>query len=219
MFLILAVVVAGIFSYHKAVEKRRGEMRELVAAHDWEYQQSNRRLPQNWGAGILRGTPFAQGVARDIVYGSYLGHDFTAFTSVVSNGKTSTAYAVAVLRLRSALPNMGIVRMDFGQKVAKAFGAQDILTGDDGFDNAYRVRADNVDFARIFLGAKMVAWLMEPLHYGAPYIIEGGDVLTWRLGEMRARDVEDEIATLAEFVDQINPDIWGMFGTPIRELR
>jgi hypothetical protein len=209
-----AVALGSLFT-----RQRRERYKALAAAEGWEYQHRQGRLPRHWEAGLLRSTPFARGQAIDVFHGSFLGHDFTAFTSAVSNGKSTSYFGVIVLRLRSALPNLGIVRMTAGQRLVRFLGAQDVKTGDDTIDEAYRVWTDNEEFARVFLGARMTEWLLSPEHFGHPYIIQGGDLLTWHPRQLKPELLTSWLTELSQFVDEINPDIWGMFGQPIRELR
>jgi hypothetical protein len=202
-----------------STRQKRERYKALAGAEGWEYQHRQGRLPQHWEAGLLRATPFARGQAVDVFHGSFAGHDFTAFTSAVSNGKSTSYFGVIVLRLRSALPNLGIIRMSAGQRLVRFLGAQDVKTGDANFDESYRVWTDNEEFARVFLGPRMTEWLLRPENYGRPYIIQGGDLLTWHPRALRPEELTAWLAELSQFVDEINPDIWGMFGTPIRELR
>ncbi|QDP94866.1 hypothetical protein FOE78_02075 [Microlunatus elymi] len=146
MMVIVAFAVVAWMVGQRAKEKREDEFGKLAASRGWQFLAEDNSYAKRW-----QGKPFERGGrANNIILGHHRNRAFCSFqysyTSSSYNGKTTTTHThnfmVVVVSLPAAVPEFSVgAEGAFGGKVAEAFGFHRINTGDDDFDNTFKINA------------------------------------------------------------------------------
>lgn len=158
---IIAIGVAVGMAQRRRLAERRSELATLATAHEWTFVAENRGYAKRWD-----GPPFTRGgTTRNILSGHHRGRPIAAFeytyTTSTYNGTTTVTqthvFSVWTIELPGPVPTMSVAAEGaFGGKVAEAFGFARVDTGDPVFDDLFKVKADDEEFARSVLAPAVV---------------------------------------------------------------
>lgn len=125
----------------------------------------------------------------------------------VSTGKSSHTYyySVASVNTNTALPEIAIQREGLWDKVKRLFGTSDIHTGNQVFDDMFRVESNDEPFARSLLMSEMQDRIAAQPFTGI--YITGGQATVVKLGLAKPEELDGMLnlaSTLAE--KAVRPD-------------
>jgi len=222
LFAVAFFVVATVVTLGKASDARAQRRRLAVAAgwaddRGYDYLASNQAL-----LPYLRGEPFVRSVSSEVM--EFIegetpgGHTFCSFlytyTSSSGDSPTTVEHAIVMVRLPAGLPELSLTREEFGDKVGKFFGGQDIELESDEFNRLFRVRSPFEGFAYAVLHPRMMEWLIRQANAMVPLRIDGQDVIWWREGRPNYAMLDLQLAATSDFIDQIPQEVFEKYGTP-----
>ncbi|MFJ9851355.1 hypothetical protein [Streptomyces sp. NPDC101150] len=149
---------------------------------------------------------------RDHIVGEFRGRPISCFEynsrEMNADGPDSVRYAtVFAVTMPTPVPRMVIKRPRALDKVnARAdalFGGGKVMAlGDSEFDEAFRVIANDENFARSVLNGPMAQFLISDLRAkGEPLRFQECELLTWHQGRLRAEDIERKLNYLCDVLD------------------
>lgn len=226
LMVVLFVVVLGLV-ITLAVHARRREKVRLTAVQAWAlgggWTVSGR--DDRW-ASAFSGSPFGRGDNRradDVCTRTVEGLQQVAFTyrfettststTTDANGVTSTStsttvhpFTVAARQLPAPLGPVRIDRETLGQKVARAFGGQDVEVELAEFNRRYRVTATDPKHALDLLSPRTVERLL--VHRDASLQVRDGWAVSTAPGAMQPDTAQERLAVLDDLLRGVPPFVW-----------
>lgn len=206
VLLVAAVLVSGWW-FHR---KRVAAVRAWAAGVGWRVVGHDAALVHRW-----RGRPFGIGNRRrvsELVVGTFAGRHAATFRYEYTTGsgknRSTVTHHVVTMALPTFLPTVELTPDGLGAKLAKAFGAQDLVFESEAFNQAWRVTAPDARYAHAVLHPRLMERLLRPDARGLSLRIEGTDVLCWTLGVPRLDDVGRRLQVLAAVVDHVPRFVW-----------
>ena len=215
LFFLIAVAV-GVFVAFQAVaaSKRRERLFAAATMRGWTFTREAPELVQRWS-----GQPFGRGDnrrARDVLSGTWRGHDFVAFaysyetSSTDSKGdRTTTTHTFGVLAwsLPTWLPTLEVRPENILHRAAGAVGlGSDIELESEDFNRAFRVEASDPKYASDVLPPRSMERLLAAPR--APWRIEGSSILTWDSSVFEPDDLDPRLFALEAVVSAIPAFVW-----------
>ena len=159
VMLALVVVLAVV---NVRAERRRSEgIAAWAVAHGWRYL---RRPDVEWGAWLpgrnRAGVSFAVSTSVDGRIVSLAEYSYTEHSSAgTEGGSTSTThrYVLVVVRLRRAYPRLAVERRGAFSRLGRALFGGGVQTGDEAFDRAFRVVAEQPAAAPVQITPALMA--------------------------------------------------------------
>lgn len=189
-------------------------LRNIARRHRWRYSFTESGVVDEL-EGVEPFPDISTGlVVSDYTRGRYRGRDIRYFeyadedTGTKVNGRTtSDYYAVFAVSTPGTVPRTLIREKGFADSV---FGGGEIVgTGDQAFDDDYRVISDDPPSAKRIATARLTRYLAdEPLLQDRPLRFEKGEVLTWYEERLRAEDVMENLDYLSRVVQRIPDSAW-----------
>jgi hypothetical protein len=215
--IILAVIGFATIIYlsyraGKQDQARIAALRAWTAQRDYSFMDEEpdlgriyARLPSESGGERLR--------FEHVVRGRLAGLPFTAFdysyettsTSSSSSGSgttsSTTTHRIQVVAIDgpAGWPAVRVSPQHLGSRLAVLFGRQDVQIGQDEFDRAFRVRADDEDAARRLIAPMASALLART---DQEFWVDGSTVLALRRGTLEAADLETWLGQLKAVLSQ-----------------
>lgn len=151
---------------------------------------------------------------RDHIVGEFRGRPISCFErnsrEMNTDGPDSVRYsAVYAVTMLTPVPRMVIKRPRAMDKVnARAdavFGGGKVMElGDPEFDEAFRLIANDEEFARSVLAGPMAQFLIsDPRAKGQPLRFQENHLLTWHRGRLRAEEIEQKLNYLCDVLDRL----------------
>ncbi len=163
-FIALLAVSVGLIAIVKSKEqrtKRSKELEALAASLGLEHlTKGDTAFRDAWSA--LPGIP-KTGECRHVMFGSLDGMPVTAFRHryVVSTGQSTQVIFNWVLS--TDIPAWPAVQLKPRSGLARMFGGRSRVSGDDAFDRAWVIKAEDPAFAEALLGPDVRGLLMAQL--------------------------------------------------------
>lgn len=181
-------------------KRRRSGLQVWALSRDYSYTpeapdlvDTYSDLPMKTGGTRMR--------FRNVIQGRLAGYPLTGFdfSYETSTSKSTTVHSLQVLavELPIRLPLLRVTRQGLGARVAIVFGGQDIVIGDDAFDQAFRVRADDEAAVRRLLLPMAPALLART---DQDLQTDGSMLLVIRSGTLSDDDIDEWIADLKPLV-------------------
>lgn len=170
----LTMVVAGIVAL-KRDKKARAQWNMFAQTYGLTYTP-----PKIEGTPILR--DFVAIQTRGEIAGELDGMQFRLFVRISGAGKNRRIFTVMSLAVPGMPQGLTIYQNNAFLKLKKAFGAQDIKTGDAVFDETFIVKGSNVDEVRGWLNHERRQALMDTLRTNRDLEISEGCVRFDRSG-------------------------------------
>lgn len=210
-FIVSPLVLIGYGYYHWTQRrKRRDEYGELARRLGWKYAPDDGSL-----VGRYPGDPFEWGhwrKAEHVFRGTHRGRRLTAFEYSFRMEEFDRAgeertdrnfYQVIAVGLPAPQPFVEVGPRGFFSRIARSAGFPAEETGDQNFDEAFRVTTENRDFAAAFLTTEVRAWLLaDPRAQDNPIRVCGDEIITWRQGELDVADLEHRVDFLCDLLDR-----------------
>ncbi|MDR0848754.1 MAG: hypothetical protein LBN10_06895 [Propionibacteriaceae bacterium] len=153
--------------------------------------------------------------ARDVVTGEHNSVPFMAFTLVPGReghpGDASrhvSGAGVIALRTPGTIEPVILTPQGFVERISAALGGQDILTGRDEVDSAWRIRGDEPTVLQV-LTDPLLDWLTDPETSGS-YGFENGYVVTWSVERFAPGDIEHYLNKLEALTELVPGQVWGL---------
>ncbi|UKY51094.1 hypothetical protein [Streptomyces inhibens] len=151
---------------------------------------------------------------RDHIVGEFRGRPISCFEytsrDMNADGPDSVLYsAVFAVTMPTPVPRMVIKKPRAVDKVnARAdalFGGGKVMElGDPAFDEAFRLIANDEEFARSALTGSMAQFLTsDPRAKGQPLRFQENLLLTWHRGRLRAEEIEQKLNYLCDVLDRL----------------
>jgi hypothetical protein len=208
-----AVIALGVFAWRRE-QARRDALRSWAAGQGWTYVDRDDAWSSRYG-----GTPFGTGESRratNVISGAWQGRSpFTAFdyryqtSSTDSQGRRTTTnhpFGVTVLTLPAVLPRMELTPDGVFARIATAFGGADLNVEHEGFNRAFRVRANDERVAHAMLHPRAVETLLA--FPDLSMRVQDGVVLAWWNGRIDAESVVAHLTVLDRFTGQVPRFVW-----------
>jgi len=203
--LVPAAAVVGVVRQYR----RRARLMAWASTIGWQYRASVPELTQRW-----RGTPFGVGSSRratEVLSGTWQGRTATSFRYRYTQGdddrRTSYVFHVLVLGLPAFLPTLELTPEGLGDRVAKAFGGQDLEFESADFNRVWRVTSRMPKFASDVVHPRLMERLLQP-GARANLRIEGTDILTWSAGAPDLELIAPRLGLLDAVVRSIPRFVW-----------
>ncbi|MGP8301071.1 hypothetical protein ACTPOK_24735 [Streptomyces inhibens] len=218
MILVMAAIFGGYIWASRHVKKRdgqnaqqRAELLQFIESRGWSHTYS---VPGG-GDRYCGGTPLPmQGTnipVWDYTVGEFRGRTFCCFeynTRNSSSGPDAWRYnTVFAVTMPTSVPRMVIKKPRAVDKVnARAdalFGGGKVMElGDPAFDEAFRLIANDEEYARSTLTGPMAQFLTsDPRAKDEPLRFQGNDLLTWYQGRLRPQDIDQKLNYLCDVLD------------------
>ena len=205
-FVIVALCLVGVSLGQR---RRRARVIAWAAAKGWTYQDTAPALTRRW-----QGAPFGVGSSRratSLLTGTWQGRSATSFSYrySVSNGKSRSTFTFQVLALGLpvCLPTLELTPEGLGDRIAKAFGGQDLEFESADFNRAWRVTSGDPRFASDVVHPRLMELLLEP-GARANLRIEGTDIRTWSPGATDLGLIASRLGLLDAVVRSIPRFVW-----------
>ena len=206
---ILAVAVIGVGGWWLQA-KRREKLAQWAAANGWLYVDSDPSL-----VDLSQRYPFGDGHARrtgEVLRGRFGGHEALSFvyTWKTGSGKdesTHTAHVVA-LALPAYLPIVEVTPESALDRVAKAFGGQDLRFELEEFNRAFRIQAYDERTAHAVIHPRLMERLLQPDARDLSWRTEGTWILSWQAGATDLDSLARRFGVLSAVVASIPRHVW-----------
>lgn len=204
----IALIVVAIVRSYRASKQRLADLASYAASREWRFTLDGTGLESRF-----EGDPFGRGHARhatNVVEGRYDGRAFLAFdyTYTTGSGDDSTRHrcSVMTMHLGCVTPMLQVSPQGaIGRFFSGLFGT-DFLVGDEGFDDAYRVRTDTPQFALDVLHPSMRAMLAG--YQDRAWRFQGDSLLMFRAGTHSPQEVDAVLAAMKAIIDQVPAPVW-----------
>ncbi|WP_407552014.1 hypothetical protein QOM21_20385 [Streptomyces sp. Pv4-95] len=219
MVLFMAAIFGGYIWASRYVKKRDGqsteqrdELLQLVASRGW----SHTAWVPGGGDRYCGGEPLpGQGTnipIADQIVGEFRGRAICCFEynsrgTDVDGPNTVQRSTVFTVASATPVPRMVIKRpraLDkWNARVGALFGGGKVMElGVPEFDEAFRVIANDEEFARNVLTGSLAQFLMsDPRAKEEPLRFQGNDLITWHRGRLRAEQIEQKLNYLCDVLD------------------
>lgn len=217
--LVRLVVGAGLlwflwYAIHRR-NQRAHKIRALAEAGGWQWVAKDPTLVKAW-----RGEPFRTfggASASNVVAGMHRGFAFVTFDYDFASYNPFTwrsyeRHQVWVLTLPTSLPRVEVVPAGVVDQVADAVDLGDLKTGDQRFDDAFRVRAEDETVARSILHPALTSCLQDAGNIR--WRIDGQSLISWehatrrwRLGNVPVEEIPKRLDVLCDIAERIPPVI------------
>ncbi len=212
MILVIAVIaIAATARQHQLRAARTEGLTQIAQQRGWQISPEDDRYASRWS-----GEPFTRGGrVRNVVTGSHQSRPFTAFeywyTTSSHNGTTTTTtthtFTVWALQLPGEVPEMSVGPEGlFGGKVAEAFGFDRVDIDDQAFNDTFKVKADDEQFARTVLSPDVVALMKQTGTW--QWRFTGNTMLSWEQGTFDPEDLEPRLNLMMRLVTEIPGRAW-----------
>ncbi|MFX4272403.1 hypothetical protein ACQBAR_13700 [Propionibacteriaceae bacterium Y1685] len=209
--IIVVVAIAAIAFGQKARQDRIATMQAFAGKHRWDYVEQDDSYAKRWP-----GPPFSNGgTAKDLISGEHRGRRFLSFTHTYTtssyNGTTTTTqnhvHAIHTLTLPDRVPALSVgAEGIFGGKVAEAFGFGRVDVGDAAFDDTFKVKSDNPDFARAVLQPALVEHLKQTGPWD--WRFAENSMINVEKGQVDPEAITAHLDRMIEVLDRIDPSVW-----------
>jgi len=207
VFTVALVIVVAVLT-RRAQRRLRDRFARFAADQGWQFIEKDVSYVRRW-----RGEPFTGGgTARNIVLGQYRQRNFCSFQYgyTTTTGRTTRTvwYGVVVLALPAPVPPFSVGREGaFGGKIAEALGFDRVNTGDEGFDNLFKVKSDNPQFAHFLLQQPA---LMQMLRATGPWNwrFSGQDMISYFSGQFEPAALTPRLDLMCDVLDRIPANVW-----------
>lgn len=214
---LLLVVTLTVLSYRRE-KVRLSAVQAWALGGGWTLVGRDDR----W-VGAFSGAPFGQGEDRhaddvctrlvDGLQQAVFTYRFETTSTTNADGSTGTttsttsyAYTVAARRLPAPLGPLQILRESVGQKVARAFGGQDVEVELADFNRRYRVTADDPKHALDLLNPRTVERLLA--HQDASLRLRDGWAVSIVQGELQPDRAQERLAVLDDLLHGVPSFVW-----------
>jgi hypothetical protein len=169
LFVVAALIVAGLVAASIAARKRREALATLAARLGLEYSADHNHEIAGRFEFLDRLTQGSNRYAYNVLSGEYRGHPVMAFDyhyethSTDSKGNRHTHhhhFSFFILRLERSFPELTIGGEGIFSKIAQAFGYDDIDFESHEFSRKFCVRSKNKKFAYDVCNARMIEYLL-----------------------------------------------------------
>jgi hypothetical protein len=208
------LIVAGagfigliIYVQHEAKKRRRGEYAAWTREHGFTYAPGTVEV-----ASPSTQKPFSKrGKHENLMEGTYNGHQVRAYTHMYTtssyNGTTTTTqthrFAIAATPINTVGCYVDISSQGFFGRMADSMGFG-VLTGDEEFDRAWKVRADDEAKALALLTPDFRAWIAADNRFSVyPLRIDNGWVQTWTDGYIDIADLPAKFDLICAVADRL----------------
>ncbi|WP_046469251.1 type III secretion system chaperone family protein [Allosalinactinospora lopnorensis] len=211
-----AIAIAIMCMAAGAHSKKVKELTAWAGRHGWRYDERRPDLVDHFP-----GDPFDRGgssrSADHVLSGSHRGHRVLLYehryTKRSHNGQSTTStthrHRIAAVATPAPTPVLEIKEQHFGHVLLNLIGMHDLRIGDPRFDDAFRVTADDDDFARSVLSEELRTWLLaQPPGRRVPLRFTGDHLVTWesiRLDPDYALEAADH---LIDVLERIPVGVW-----------
>jgi hypothetical protein len=142
-----------------------------------------------------------------VLSGDFRGRPIVLTYVSRGSGKSRTYYTQVTLQVRNpAFNKLRLTRSNVIDSIGKAFGAQDVLVGDDAFDQAFTIKSQPPEFAMNVLGDSMLRSDLMRTEHG--WITLDGNSLVWETRNVQ-RDsayLERILSTLSDLADTVEKE-------------
>jgi hypothetical protein len=97
--------------------------------------------------------------------GSYKNYRLSLHTEIRGSGKHRQAYTILNISVPAAYADLEVYREGFFSKIGKAFGMQDIQTGNADFDKRFMLRSKDENFALDLFDMNLCGKLIDAIPY------------------------------------------------------
>lgn len=200
-FLVLALLVAlGVWQY-RVEQRRREAFRAWCAAHDWSWFPGKDKRHARRYRFVNRLNQGYNHWLRHRVVGTWRGRPAEAFTFHYQTGSGKNTqhwfFGVVVLALERSFPELTIQPENFFDKLAAAFGFDDIDFESAEFSRRFAVRSRDKKFAYDVCHPRAMEFLLA--HRGPALEVEGDRLVgIWR-GRQEAADLAPRLDFLSDF--------------------
>lgn len=215
VFLLLLVVVVFLVAFGVRQSQLRAARTEgltqIAQRHGWQISPDDDSYASRWS-----GEPFTKGgKVRNVVTGDHQSRPFTAFeywyTTSSYNGTTNTTvthtFTVWALQLPGDVPEMSVGPEGlFGGKVAEAFGFGRIDTDDAGFNDAFKVKSDDEQFAQVVLSPEVITVMKQ--HGDWQWRFTGNTMLSWEADTFDPEDLVPRLDLMMKLVTAVPGRAW-----------
>lgn len=129
--------------------------------------------------------------------------------------RTSRGYSCALVEVPGMLPGLTIEPEGMLARIANAVGGDDLQFESEAFNRAYRVTSEDARFASVFLGPKLMDWLLERR---IPWTVDVGGwwvlCTTERLGAPAMVGLLEAACELRSLIPPVVYDLYPRAGTP-----
>lgn len=218
MILGMAAIFGGYIWASRHVKKRdgqndqqRAELLEFIESRGWTHTYSTSGDRYCGGDPLpMKGTNIP---IRDHIVGEFRGRPISCFEHNSrernADGPDSTMYsAVFAVTMPTPVPRMVIKKPRAVDKLnARAdalFGGGKVMElGEPAFDEAFRLIANDEEFARSALTGPMAQFLTsDPRAKDQPLRFQEDHLLTWYRGRLRPQDIDQKLNYLCDVLDQ-----------------
>lgn len=208
--LALALVVIVLAAIHN--RQRSWGVQSYALAQGWAYAGADPDVAKTWSQIPVFSL---KAHARDIVRGEHNDIPFVAFTLVPGReghpedaARHVSGVGLIALQTPGVIPTVMMTPEGFVERISTALGGEDIPTGHDDVDSAWRIRGDATT-AHELLAAPVLDWLRDPDTNGS-YGFENGYVLTWSIERFAPRDIEYYLEDLEALIARVPTGVWGL---------
>lgn len=208
-FGLLLVAVVGIGGWWLQ-HKRRERLAQWAAANGWLYVDSDPTLVR-----LSERYPFGDGHARrtgEVMRGRFGGAEALSFAYSwkTGSGKSESSHTVHVigLALPAYLPIVEVAPENVFDKMAKAFGGQDIRFELEEFNRAFRVQAYDERTAHAVIHPRLMERLLRADARGLSWRTEGTWILSWQAGATDLDTMASRFGVLSAVVAAIPRHVW-----------
>lgn len=208
-FTVVLIAIFVVIGYRRQ-QQRIQELAAWAHHYGWTYTDKASHL-----RGQYSGSPFAgRGSYRHAFTGQHRGRQVMGFeysyTTSSQNSSTTHYFQVVAIRTPAPCPRLEVTREHFGHKLLSFVGVHDLQLGYPDFDDTYRIRTDNDDFARHVLHPQLMQWmLLDPRTFDHPFRFEEDSILTWRPYKLDPDAMVASADYLIDLLERTPPYIWG----------
>lgn len=218
---VVGLVVGSAAGLQAAADRRRREALLVWSAERrWDWVGPDDSLVH-----LLPGEPFGRGhsrSARQTMTGTWDGRPVLAFdytyrvtTGSGKNRRTSTyRYGVLAVLLPVALPRVQVEPEGALDRIAQAFGADDIEVESHAFNSRYTVRSSDRRAASAILHPRLVELLttVEPVAWRTDVSSRGPVLLTWWAGRLDPVTLQQRLLLVDRVLDAVPAWLWREHG-------
>ncbi len=211
---VLLIIVAaglGIFLGQRTTKKKTAELQALATSRGWRYTERDTGLARQW-----KGAPFSGGgTANRIVTFEHRGRGVSCFTytdtsvqHTSSGTSTRTSQdAVFVVLLPADVPDLSVGAEGlFGGKIAERLGFDRVDLDDEDFNDVFKVKSDDEQFARMVLQPAVVRQLK--LTGPWDWRFTNQVMISWESGALQADDIIPRLDRMCDLLDAVPDIVW-----------
>lgn len=211
---VVVLVVVAVFTPIRSSKDRQRSQRLVAFAQSngWHYDHERPELVDRF-----EGTPFVEGRsnarALHVLCTQVRGHRVLAFEYTYSSGPAgrpvetvSHTYTVVTVTVPGDTPVVE-VRPVKESGVVPGRGRR-VHTGEERFDEVFRVWTTDPLFAETVLGEEVRAWLVEHPAGSVPFRLAGSHLVSWERGRLEAEAVRTRALAVVELLECVPERVW-----------